>query len=66
MARALLCDEGDFNVSTGECAAPYFGEVPSSMPSLSISDAQAIGLAIALLWAVAFGIRMLKRALMQD
>lgn len=61
MPRILTCDESDYDAITGTCAAPYFAE--SSGWELSISDAQAIGWAIAWLWAVAWGIRQLKRML---
>lgn len=36
------------------------------LPALSIADAQQIGTAIALLLALAWGIKMMKRTLSQD
>ena len=60
-----LCMPADFNAATQTCAAPFFGPVPSAFPVLSIADAQTIGLSIALLWGVAYAIRMVRRALQQ-
>ena len=61
MPRTLQCAEPDYDPLTGTCAAPFYGE--PSIFELSIEDAQAIGWAIAYLWAVAWGIRQLKRML---
>lgn len=52
--------------TAGTCTAsawmPYTG---NAWPTLSIADAQTLGLAIAGLWAVAFGIRMMKKVLQE-
>ena len=61
----LSCLEADYNATTGECAAPFYSYAPSAFPTLSIADAQLIGLAIAYLLAVAWVIRMAKRAINQ-
>ncbi len=63
MPRVLQCDQGDYNPTTGECAAPYYGDPPMIFPALSISDAQAIGVSIALLWSIAFAFRFVRKFL---
>lgn len=62
----IACKVEDYNTTTGECAAPFYTYPPSSvLPALTIGDAQAIGTAVALLWAVAWSIRRLKKMLDQ-
>jgi hypothetical protein len=63
MAYVLQCADADFDAATGTCAAPFYGDAPSAIPTLSIADAMQIGLAIALLWGIAYGFRMVKRLL---
>lgn len=47
-----------------ECTASVWMPYASGVvPYLSIESAQAIGLAFALLWGIAWGIRMTKRVL---
>lgn len=47
-----------------ECVASVWMPYASGVvPSLSIENAQNLGLSIALLWGVAWGIRMVKRVL---
>lgn len=47
-----------------ECTSTVWMPYASgAVPSLSIEAAQDLGLAIALLWGVAWGIRMVKRVL---
>ena len=62
---AQYCHEADFNASTGTCAAPYYGPVSGAFPTLSIADAQQIAIAIAVLWAAAWGIRRMVKLLDQ-
>ena len=57
------CAEADFNATTGECAAPFYSYPESVLPTLSISDAQTIGVALAALWATAWAFRMLRKTL---
>lgn len=57
----LTCTEQD--ASTGDCITTAW--MPAG-PSLTVEQAQEIGLAIALLWAGAWVIRQIKRTLMQD
>lgn len=59
----LACMEADFDPHTGECAAPFYTYSATGWPTLSIEDAQAIGMAIALLLAVAFVCRRLRKFL---
>jgi hypothetical protein len=59
----LTCKASDFNATTQTCAAPFYSQQAEALPSMSIDDAQQIGMAIALLWAVAWGIRALKKTL---
>ena len=59
----LTCKASDFDAVTHTCAAPFYSEQVTSLPTMTVEDAQAIGLAVALLWATAYVFRMLKRAL---
>lgn len=61
----LSCLPQDYDATTHTCAAPFYSAPEGALPTLSIDDAQSIGLAVALLWDTAFGIRMCKRALTQ-
>lgn len=38
----LVCNEADYNASTGTCSAPYYAPQPSLLPDLSIADAITI------------------------
>lgn len=52
--------------SAGTCtASAWMPYTPGGIPPLSLDDAQTLGLAIAGLWAVAFGIRMMKKVLQE-
>ena len=60
--RYLRCIEWD--EGTGTCSAEaWVEETPGSLPPLSVSDAQAIGGAILLVWAVGFAFRAVRKAL---
>lgn len=59
------CLESDFDAETGTCAAEIWIPQPSIIPELTIADAQAIGLAIAGVWAVAFVFRLIRKLLNQ-
>lgn len=63
MPRVLRCDEGDYNATTGECAAPYWGEDIGVLPPLEIGDAWQISGAIAALWALAWCIRIIRKSI---
>lgn len=53
----------EFDTASGTCTSEGWIEPPTVIPSMTVDDAQTIGMSIALLWATAFGVRMLKRAL---
>ena len=59
----LVCDEANYDASTGTCSAPYYAPQPSLLPDLSIPDSMTIAVAILALWAVGFGIRAIRRTL---
>lgn len=61
MARVLTCAEADLDALTGECAAPMWVEDSGVFPRLPIADAMEIASAIALLWAIAFCWRVIRR-----
>jgi len=51
------------NVQAGTCAQEQWIPQPSVVPELTIEDAQQIGMAIALLLAVAFSLRKIRQFL---
>ena len=55
------CLEADFDASTGQCTAVIWIPQPSLLPELTVEGAQAIGAAVALLWAVAFVFRLIRK-----
>lgn len=59
----LTCRVADYDATAMVCSAPFYSSQMSALPTMSLADAQAIGLQIAVLWAAAYGIRMMKRAL---
>ncbi|RRN55356.1 hypothetical protein EIM48_11450 [Pseudoxanthomonas sp. SGNA-20] len=59
------CLERDFDASTGTCAHEIWIPQQSSLPALTVAEAQAIGIAFAFLWAVAFVFRRLRKFLDQ-
>lgn len=65
MSWVQSCADADFNASTQTCAAPIWTPETSALPTMTISDAQQIGMAAALLWATAWGIRRCAKALEQ-
>lgn len=61
MSRVLRCDEGDFNATTGECAAPYWETDTGALPPLSAADAMQIAAAVAGCWVIGFIAKQLRR-----
>lgn len=59
------CLVEDYDTVTHVCSAPFYTFPASPFPQLSLQDAQAIGLQIALLWAVAWCFRALRKALQE-
>ncbi|HHW4669192.1 MAG TPA: hypothetical protein ACQGQJ_06215 [Xylella fastidiosa subsp. multiplex] len=66
MAATLLvpaCREADIDAVSNKCSAVMWVPQSSIFPELSIADAQLIGAAILLLWAVAYVFRVLRKLL---
>lgn len=61
--KVLTCVIWDEGSQT--CTQQAWVEQSSALPTLTIGDAQSIGMACALLWAVAFSFRILRKALNQ-
>lgn len=57
----LACDAQDYDVSTGQCAQPYYAMPPSFLPYLSYAEGAAVAGAIAGVWAVGVVARMFIR-----
>lgn len=55
------CLESNFDAATGTCSAQIWIPQPSILPELTIADAQALGLAFAGLWALAFVFRTIRK-----
>ncbi len=66
MALVQMCHEADFNGQTMTCTAPYWEAESTVLPTLSIADAQTIGMSIAFLWAVAWAFRRIAKFLNQS
>ena len=61
----VTCKVADYNAATGVCAAPFYSAPQSSIPALSIDDANAIGGAMALLIGSAWLFKKLRLAVEQ-
>lgn len=55
------CLESDFNSATGTCAQEIWIPQHPSLPALGVEGAQAIGLACAVLWGLAFVFRRIRK-----
>ena len=60
------CLESDFNSATGTCAQEIWIPQQAVLPALSVEEAQLIGAKIALLWAIAYVFRRLRRFIDQS
>jgi len=60
------CLERDLDTATGACTAVIWIPQPSLLPDLPIEDAQLIGAKIALLWAVAYTFRLIRKKIQQS
>lgn len=60
------CLDRDFDASTGTCAQEIWVPQMPSLPALSIEEAQAIGLACALLWGSAWVFRRIRKFMDQS
>ena len=59
------CLESDFDAVTGTCSTEIWIPQASVFPVLTIADAQALGLAFAGLWALAFVLYRIRKFLDQ-
>lgn len=59
------CLESDFDSATGTCSTEIWIPQASVFPELTIADAQALGLAFAGLWALAFVLYRIRKFLDQ-
>lgn len=59
------CLDQDYDAATQTCAAEVW-VVQDEPWSLSIADAQQIGMAFALLWATAFVFRLIRRFIQES
>ena len=59
------CLESDFDAATGTCAQEIWIPQMPSLPVLTVDEAQAIGVAVALLWGIAFVFRRVRKFLDQ-
>lgn len=55
------CLESDFDAATGTCAQEVWIPQMPSLPALTVEEAQQLGVAIALLFALAFVFRRLRK-----
>lgn len=61
MATVYVCSDEPAPVAPGDCIAWQAQSYEPSPFLLSVADASAIGGAIAVLWAAAYGVRLLVR-----
>ena len=61
----LSCAEADFDASTQTCASPIYTPQVVALPTMTIADAQSIGLSVALLWGTAFVFRLIRKFINQ-
>jgi hypothetical protein len=60
------CYLADYDTATNTCTTVYLIPQTAGLPAMSLADAQEIGVALALLWAVAWVIRRVKRLIDQS
>ncbi|MGS0539354.1 hypothetical protein ACQEPV_011905 [Xanthomonas oryzae pv. oryzicola] len=60
------CREADLDTAAGTCTAVIWIPQPSLLPELAVKDAQAIGSAIAFLWATAYVFRLIRKKIQQS
>lgn len=59
----LACAHEYYDPQAGTCTQEQWIPQPSVVPELTIEDAQQIGMALALLFAVAFSLRKIRQFL---
>lgn len=57
----LYCKQADFDASTGQCVAPFYGPAPMLIPPMSAQDGFEISVVIAGAWAIGYMIRQSRR-----
>lgn len=55
------CKVVDYNASTGECVAPFYGPASSFPPVLDAAEGFAISITIIGTWAIGFYIKQARR-----
>lgn len=60
-ALVLHCDQADYDATLQTCAAPYYAEVPSSIPELSFEDGLLIAGAVGSVWTLGLIARIFIR-----
>lgn len=63
MALVQKCLVADYDSATQTCTNAYWEAESTVIPALSIEGAQEIGASVALLWAIAWGFRRIRKAL---
>jgi len=58
----LACSPSDVDAATGACAHPMWVYQPPVIPELDATSGIAVGVAILLVWAAAYGFKSMKRA----
>jgi hypothetical protein len=58
----LMCDSADIDPVTQVCAHSLWAHIPSFLPEFDAASGVAVGTAIWLVWAVAYGLKKLRRA----
>lgn len=57
----LHCKASDYEASTGQCVAPFWGPAPSLVPELDMADVVIISAQIAGMWAIGFLIKQARK-----
>lgn len=60
------CMESDLDQVAATCTHEMWIPQPALIPDLSVEDAQIIGAKIAILWAIAFGVRVLRKQIQRS
>jgi hypothetical protein len=63
MIEYATCDVANIDPSSGACSAIVWTNVPTALPPLSVSDADAIGLAILGCWLIGYAWRLIGDAI---
>lgn len=58
----VYCKASDYDATTGQCAAPFYGPHEGLLPNLSATDGIEISGAIIGAWAIGFMIKQGRKA----